>query len=221
MVKYIILMAIPLIFWACQAKSQSNTTKNMDKNVENLPKNELSVPEGYEGIVIAGGCFWCTEAMYLQLKGVISVESGYAGGHVANPTYEAVCDKHTGHTEGVKLVYDPKEISLAEILDVFFQVHDPTTLDRQGNDVGPQYRSEIFYRNENEKKIAETAVEKANNELWEGKIVTLVTPYSNFYKAEDYHQNFYNRNPNQGYCSYVITPKIKKFEKMFKDKIKH
>ena len=194
----------------------------MQKKIENLPKNELKAPEGLDTIVLAGGCFWCTEVMYLQLKGIKTVESGYSGGYVENPTYEQVCDyaTNTGHTEGIKIVYDPKEISLEEILDAFWQLHDPTTLNRQGNDVGPQYRSEIFYRTEKEKTIAEVSLQKANETIWDGKIVTAITAYSNFYKAEDYHQNFYNRNPNQSYCAYVITPKVKKFQKTFKDKLK-
>jgi peptide-methionine (S)-S-oxide reductase len=219
--KYFTSLPLLLLLLACDASSQSKSNrKNMQSNYENLPKNELTVPQGMDAIVIAGGCFWCTEAVYLQLKGVKSVESGYAGGHVVKPTYDAVCDKGTGHTEAIKIVFDPKEINLEDILNVFWNVHDPTTLNRQGNDVGPQYRSEIFYRTEKEKEIAEASLKKANEELWDGKIVTFVTPYSNFYVAEDYHQNYYNRNPNQGYCSFVITPKVKKFQKMFKEKLK-
>ncbi len=219
--KIFIFSILTLLLLACNANSQPKSNqKNMQNNVENLPKNELLVPQGLDAIVIAGGCFWCTEAVYLQLKGIKKVESGYAGGHVVNPTYEQICDKNTGHTEAIKVVFDPKEVSLAEILDVFWNVHDPTTLNRQGNDVGPQYRSEIFYRNQTEKEIAEASKAKANTEIWEGNIVTFVTPYTNFYVAEDYHQNFYNRNPNQGYCAYVITPKMKKFQKMYKDKLK-
>jgi peptide-methionine (S)-S-oxide reductase len=218
--KYLFFSTILLLLLACNANSQSKSVKKMEQTTASLPKNDLEVPQGYETIVVAGGCFWCTEAIYLQLKGIKSVVSGYSGGHVVNPTYEQVCDKTTGHAEGIKIVYDPKQVSLEEIFDVFFQTHDPTTLNRQGNDVGPQYRSEIFYRTPEEKSIAEMALKKANEDVWEGKIVTAITPYNNFYAAEDYHQNFYNRNPYQGYCSYVITPKVKKFQKMFKDKIK-
>jgi peptide-methionine (S)-S-oxide reductase len=216
------LFLLPILLLSYSLIGQVKSNKKMQKNIENLPQNELSVPENKSAIVLAGGCFWCTEAMYLQIKGIISVESGYAGGHIVNPTYEQICDHSmdTGHTEGVKIVYDPKEISLTEVLDAFWQLHDPTTLNRQGNDVGPQYRSEIFYRTALEKETAEASLQKANEELWDGKIVTAITPYSNFYKAEDYHQDFYNRNPNQSYCAYVITPKIKKFQKVFKDKLK-
>ena len=220
--KYLFLILIPLLLLAINAYGQIKPSKKMQNNIENLPKNELIVPEGMSAIVLAGGCFWCTEALYLQLKGIKSVESGYAGGHVVNPTYEQICDHsiNTGHAEGVKIVYNPNEISLSDILDAFWQLHDPTTLNRQGNDAGPQYRSEIFYRTILEKETAESSLQKANEELWNGKIVTAITAYSNFYKAEDYHQNFYNRNPNQSYCAYVITPKVKKFQKVFKDKLK-
>ena len=219
--KYLFLFTIVTLLFAFNAYSQVKSSKNMQKSIENLPKNELKVPEGLDAIVLAGGCFWCTEAMYLQLKGIKTVESGYAGGHVLNPTYEQICDHstNTGHVEAIKIIYDAKEISLEEILDAFWQLHDPTTLNQQGNDVGPQYRSEIFYRTEKEKATAEASLQKANEEIWNGKIVTAITAYSNFYKAEDYHQNFYNRNPNQSYCAYVITPKVKKFQKLFKDKL--
>lgn len=221
--KYFILaFLIVILLLTYNAIGQVKSNQKMQKNIDNLPQNDLIVPENRSAIVLAGGCFWCTEAMYLQLKGVESVESGYAGGHVINPTYEQICDHstNTGHAEGVKVVFDPKVISLEEVLDAFWQLHDPTTLNRQGNDVGSQYRSEIFYRSELEKETAQASLKKANEEFWEGRIVTAITPYSNFYKAENYHQNFYNRNPNQSYCAYVITPKIAKFKKAFKDKLK-
>lgn len=217
--KQILLFLIVMSLCACHAQSQkkSNTTI-MDYS--KLPKTTLDIPNNQRVILLGGGCFWCVEAIYLQLKGVISAESGYAGGHIANPTYEQVCDKNTGHVEVVKVVYDPNQISLDDILEVFFEVHDPTTLNRQGNDVGPQYRSAIYYQNDAEKQTAEDARMKAQ-EYWDSPIVTEITPFSNFYKAEAYHQNYYFQNTNQPYCSYVITPKVKKFQKIFSDKLKN
>ncbi len=207
-----------LILFACNAGSQTKT-KSTNMDFSKLPKTNLVTPDNQRVVILGGGCFWCVEAIYLQLRGVISAESGYAGGHVANPSYEAVCDKQTGHVEVVKVVYDPQQISLGDILEIFYEVHDPTTLNRQGNDVGPQYRSAIFYQNDAEKQTAEDAKMKAQ-EFWDSPIVTEITPFSNFYKAEAYHQNYYFQNSNQPYCSYVITPKVKKFQKIFSDKLK-
>lgn len=168
------------------------------------------------------GCFWCTEAIFQQLKGVLKVTSGYSGGHVANPTYEQVCEKNTGHAEVVQIVYDPKMISYDELLEVFWQTHDPTTLNRQGNDVGPQYRSVIFYHTPAQKEKAEHyKAELDKSGAYSDPIVTAIEPYRNFYSAENYHQNYYNDNGNQPYCRLVIRPKVEKFEKVFKDKIKH
>ena len=167
------------------------------------------------------GCFWCTEAVFQELNGVLKVTSGYSGGHVVNPTYDEVCEKNTGHAEVVQIVYDPEKISYDELLEVFWQVHDPTTLNQQGNDVGPQYRSAIFYNNEEQKQKAEKyKVALDSSGAFAKPIVTEITPYKNFYSAEDYHQNFYSNNPNYGYCSYVIRPKLDKFEKAFKDKLR-
>jgi len=167
------------------------------------------------------GCFWCTEAVFERLKGVKSVISGYSGGTVPNPTYEAVCSGKTGHAEVSQIVYDPNEISYEELLIVFFRTHDPTSLNRQGADTGTQYRSVIFYHNEKQKDLAEFAKKKINEEkLYNKPIVTEISPFKVFYKAEKYHQDYYNNNPNQGYCVYVIAPKLEKFEKLFKDKLK-
>ncbi len=167
------------------------------------------------------GCFWCTEAIFQQLKGVLKVTSGYSGGHVENPTYDEVCEKKTGHAEVVQVVYDPSIISYDELLKVFWQTHDPTTLNRQGNDVGPQYRSVVFYHNDEQKQKAESYKEELDNSgSWEKKIVTAIEPYKNFYSAENYHQNYFKDNGSQPYCYYVIRPKLEKFEKVFKDKIK-
>lgn len=167
------------------------------------------------------GCFWCTEAIFQQLKGVLKVSSGYSGGHVKNPTYDQVCDKNTGHAEVVQVIYDPTVISYDDLLQVFWQTHDPTTLNRQGNDVGPQYRSVVFYHNHKQKEKAELykhELEKCG--AWDKKIVTAIEPYKNFFAAENYHQNYFNNNGAQPYCYYVIRPKLEKFEKAFKDKIK-
>lgn len=167
------------------------------------------------------GCFWCTEAFFQRLEGVISVKSGYGGGHVENPTYEQVCDKTTGHAELARIVYDPSKISYDELLEVFWKTHDPTTMNRQGNDVGPQYRSVIFYHNEEQRQKAEKyKAELDKSGAWDKPIVTTIEPFKNFYPAENYHQNYYNDNQQQGYCYFVIRPKLEKFEKVFKDKLK-
>ena len=167
------------------------------------------------------GCFWCTEAIFQQLEGVEKVVSGYSGGHVVNPTYEEVCSKTTGHAECLQVVYDPAKISYDELLKVFWEVHDPTTLNRQGADAGPQYRSVIFYKTEAEKALAEKYKAELNKSgAWDNPIVTTLEPMTVFYPAEAYHQNYYNNNTSQGYCQFVIRPKLEKFEKVFKDKLK-
>lgn len=167
------------------------------------------------------GCFWCVEAVFLDLKGVKSVESGYSGGHVENPTYKQVCSGNTGHAEVVQITYDPNEISYEELLEVFWKTHDPTTLNRQGNDVGTQYRSSIFYHNEEQKQLAETYKQKLDaSGAYTDPIVTEIVPFEKFYKAEDYHQNYYNQNEYQPYCSFVIRPKVEKFRQVFGDKLK-
>ncbi|AWW29209.1 peptide-methionine (S)-S-oxide reductase [Echinicola strongylocentroti] len=169
----------------------------------------------------AAGCFWCVEAQFLQLEGVSKVVSGYTGGHVANPTYKAVCTGKTGHAEAISIVYDPEVITYDELLEAFFVAHDPTQLNRQGNDVGTQYRSAIFYHSAAQKEKAEYYINKLDEEnIYPKKIVTEVAPMEKFYVAEDYHQNYYNLNKEQGYCRYVITPKLEKFQKVFKDKLK-
>lgn len=168
------------------------------------------------------GCFWCTEAVFQNLNGVASVVSGYAGGHVKNPTYKQVTSGTTGHAEVLQITYDPEEISFEELLEVFWQTHDPTTLNRQGNDVGPQYRSAIFYHNEEQKQVANNYKKQMDAAgTWSDPIVTEITPLDVFYPAEDYHQNYYNQNQSQPYCAFVIRPKIEKFNKAFGDKIKN
>ena len=171
--------------------------------------------------VFAGGCFWCTEAMFSQLKGVQKVISGYSGGKVANPTYDQVCTGRTGHAECTQITYDPAQVTYAELLEIFWMTHDPTTLNRQGADSGTQYRSAIFYIDEDQKKEAITIKAKLEKEkIWSDPIVTEITKFEKFYPAEDYHQDYYKNNPNQGYCRIVITPKIEKFRKIFADKLK-
>jgi methionine-S-sulfoxide reductase len=159
------------------------------------------------------------EAIYQDLQGVLKVESGYSGGHVSNPTYKEICSGLTGHAEVIQVTFDPSVIAYADILRVFFTVHDPTTLNRQGNDVGTQYRSVIFYHSKEQKKTAEEVKTEAQ-EIWDGRIVTEISPLDKFYKAEEYHQNYYKDNPNQPYCSIVIAPKVKKFREKYKDKLK-
>ncbi|QLC67540.1 peptide-methionine (S)-S-oxide reductase MsrA [Flavobacterium sp. LPB0248] len=174
-----------------------------------------------ETITLGGGCYWCVEAVYENLDGVKSVVSGFSGGKVANPTYEEVCTGETGHAEVVQITYDKNITDINEIFKVFFTVHDPTTLNRQGADVGTQYRSVIFYKNEEQKKAAQSIIADLNKaKVYNSPIVTKVEPFKVFYKAEDYHQNYYANNKNQPYCKMVIQPKIEKFEKVFKDKLK-
>ncbi|HKG67989.1 MAG TPA: peptide-methionine (S)-S-oxide reductase MsrA [Segetibacter sp.] len=167
------------------------------------------------------GCFWCVEAVFQQLDGVLKVTSGYSGGHVANPTYEQVCSKKTGHVEVCQIVYDPLKITFGQLLEVFWKTHDPTTPDQQGNDRGPQYRSVIFYQNEEQKRLSEEYKAELNKSgVWSKPVITSIEPLKNYYEAEDYHQNYFNANPDQLYCRYVIQPKLEKFEKVFKDKLK-
>lgn len=171
--------------------------------------------------ILAGGCFWCLEAVFDDLKGVQSVESGYSGGHVPNPTYKQVCTGSTGHAEVVRVTFDPQVISYRDLLRVFFAIHDPTTLNRQGNDVGTQYRSAIFYLDEEQKRAAEEVIaELTAAQLWRNPIVTEVTPFDAFYMAEDYHQEYFANNPFQPYCMAVVAPKVAKFRKQFVDRLK-
>jgi peptide-methionine (S)-S-oxide reductase len=179
---------------------------------------EATMPAKLETATLGAGCFWCVEAVFQDFKGVHQVVSGYAGGTVKNPTYRQVCAGTTGHAEAVQITFDPEVISFADLLHVFWRTHDPTTLNRQGADVGAQYRSVIFYHNEEQKAIAEKSKrETAASGLWPNPIVTEIVPFTNFYKAEDYHQNYFNLNPNQPYCQLVIDPKVRKFRKNFKD----
>ncbi len=174
-----------------------------------------------ETATLGAGCFWCVEAVFDDLKGVESVESGYSGGHTENPTYQQVCSETTGHAEVANVNFNPQEISFKEILQVFFAVHDPTTLNRQGNDVGSSYRSAIFYHDENQKQIAEEVIKEVEAEgIYDNSIVTEVTPFDKFYIAENYHQEYFANNPNQPYCAAVVAPKVAKFRQKFVNRLK-
>jgi len=173
-----------------------------------------------ETATLAGGCFWCLEAVYDQVKGVKDVVSGYTGGHVANPTYERVCSGKTGHAEAAQITFDPEQISYRELLEIFFSIHDPTTLNRQGADVGTQYRSAIFYHSEEQRQIAEQLVrELTEQKVFRDPIVTEIVPATTFYPAEDYHQEYFVRNPYQPYCQFVVAPKVAKFQKLFAHRV--
>lgn len=213
----LLILAVSLaVIWGCNnkstnAQSEVGNEKGANQKMENLEK-----------ATFGSGCFWCTEAVFERLNGVHSVVSGYAGGTVDNPTYEEVCSGTTGHAEVTQITYDPKVITYDELLEVFWKTHDPTTLNRQGNDVGTQYRSVIFYHNEEQKQLAEKYKEELNKSgAWDRPIVTEISPLTNFFSAEGYHQDYYENNPNQGYCAFVIAPKVEKFEKVFKDKLKN
>lgn len=207
-----VLLVASLGFMACGNSNANNP----------LPKTEPTpIPPNMKVATFGNGCFWCTEAIFQQLKGVSKVESGYSGGHVKNPSYREVCNGTTGHAEVIQITYDPAVISFEELLEVFWKTHDPTTLNRQGADVGTQYRSAVFYHDEEQKKLAEEYKAKLDKAgIWPDPIVTEITAFANFYKAEDYHQNYFNLNGNQPYCRAVIVPKVEKFREVFKDKLK-
>jgi peptide-methionine (S)-S-oxide reductase len=180
-----------------------------------------SISTQREVATLAGGCFWCLEAVYDQLRGVLEAESGYTGGHVVNPSYEQVCTGRTGHAEVVQITFDPQQVSYADLLKVFFTIHDPTTLNRQGNDVGTQYRSAIYYHSDEQKQIAEQVIKELGEaNLWPNPIVTELTPLDKYYPAEDYHQEYFANNPNQPYCRAVVAPKVGKFRKYYFEQLK-
>lgn len=204
-------MAVSFAFCA-NDKLKTHSTDMNDSSIANIAT---------DSVTFGAGCFWCVEAVFQRLEGVLKVTSGYSGGHVENPTYEEVCSKKSGHVEVTRIVYDPAKLSFDELLEVFWQTHDPTTPDQQGNDVGPQYRSVIFYHNEAQKQKAEAYKKELDaSGAWDRPIVTTIEPLKNFYAAENYHQNYYEDNPDQMYCRYVIRPKVEKFEKVFKNKLK-
>ena len=209
-----LFLIIPVLLFstACVSKSNTAQTKIEDKMIDTSK---------YEAATFGAGCFWCTEAVFQKLKGVVKVESGYSSGNVANPTYEEVCTGKTGHAECTQIFFDPKIISYTELLEVFWKTHDPTTLNRQGNDAGTQYRSVIFYHNKDQRDLAaEYKHELDSAKIWDKPIVTEIVPFNIFYKAEDCHQDYYNRNGSALYCNFVITPKIEKFKKIFAAKLK-
>jgi peptide-methionine (S)-S-oxide reductase len=181
--------------------------------------NTEVVQAGTEVAILGGGCFWCTEAVYLEMRGIIQVESGYMGGHDTNPTYDAVCHGTTGHAEVVRLTYDPAVTSYRDILEVFFTMHDPTTPNRQGNDIGTQYRSVIFYNNPAQEALAHQVMAEMAA-VWDGPLVTELQPASTWYKAEAYHQDYFAQHPLQGYCAFIVAPKVVKFRKTFPNKMK-
>lgn len=201
-----------LSFSSC-AERKGSQSKNMTEERKIQAKTDTAV--------FGTGCFWCTEAVFQRLNGVVKVTSGYSGGHIANPSYEEIGKGTTGHAEACRVIFDTSKVSYDDLLEVFWKTHDPTTLNRQGNDVGPQYRSVIFFLDEEQKAKAEYYKDQLNKSgAFKDPIVTAVEPYKNFYSAEAYHQNYYNNNPEQMYCRFVIMPKLEKFEKVFKDKLK-
>lgn len=209
-------------FAACGQQAQPiNQTKTFEAMTQVKQENaNVNTMHTTDTATFAAGCFWCVEEQFKQLKGVISVTSGFTGGSVANPSYKLVCTGTTGHAEACNIVYDPSIISYDELLGAFFVAHDPTQLNRQGNDVGTQYRSAIFFHNDEQKKLAEYYIHKLDEEkAYPDKIVTEVSPYTVFYKAEDYHQDYYDNNMDQPYCRLVIKPKLDKFRKVFKEKL--
>ncbi len=208
-------LVLSLIFSSCTAKEKPVVKEEFKEPVK------VKVKEGMEVATFAGGCFWCTEAVFLEIKGVEKVVSGYIGGKTVNPTYKDICTGETGHAEAIQITFNPNEVAYEDLLEVFFGTHDPTTLNRQGADVGTQYRSEIFYHSEAQKTKAENYIQLLEKEkLYDKKIVTKVSSATVFYPAEDYHQNYYNQNSSQGYCQMVIAPKLEKLRKYYKSKLK-
>lgn len=209
------LFSFCLVNVSCVAKDSSIAEMDNKNNIQ------LENTKGMEIATFAGGCFWCTEAVFLELKGVEKVVSGYIGGKTLNPTYKDICTGETGHAEAIQITYNPNEVAYEDLLEVFFGTHDPTTLNRQGADIGTQYRSEIFYHSEAQKEKAEKYISFISREkLYDKEIVTKVSKATIFYPAEEYHQNYYNQNAEQGYCQMVIAPKLEKLRKYYKSKLK-
>lgn len=226
---FLLFLAVSLItvstFAGCSLLGSKTAKTSLNSDENKLMSDTNKSNSNVETAVLAGGCFWCIETIFQDLKGVEKVESGYSGGSVKNPTYKEVSEGTTGHAEVVKITFDPSVISFEQLLTVFFHIHNPTTIDKQGADVGSQYRSAIYYNRDDQKITADKVIADVTaSKLWDDPIVTEVTKLDVFYKAEDYHQDYYNNNQTQGYCSYVIAPKVKKFYKEFphllKDNIK-
>ena len=208
---YLTISALMNIF-GCDQNNLTTKSQNMTDNANNVKMDTAT---------FGTGCFWCTEAIFQQVEGVSKVTSGYSGGKIENPSYKQVCTGTTGHAECLNIVYDPLKITFDELLEIFWQVHDPTTLNRQGNDIGTQYRSVVFYHNDEQKAKVEkykAALDKSG--AWDNPVVTALEPFVKFYPAEGYHQNYYKDNGNEGYCQFVIRPKVEKFQKVFKSKLK-
>lgn len=206
---------LSFLFFVSQCAGQKQITTKTESNMSNQNQDNLNIA------IFAGGCFWCTEAVFQNVKGVYKVESGYIGGTIKNPAYREITTGRTGHAEAIRIYFNENEISFAELLEIFFATHDPTTLNRQGNDVGTQYRSEIFYTNEMQKEVASSYIQLLEKEkVFNNPIVTKVSEATVFYVAEDYHQNYYNDNANQPYCRYVIVPKLEKLQSKFSDKLR-
>jgi peptide-methionine (S)-S-oxide reductase len=208
---YIVIQFSLLVsFYSCAQKKQGQVISNNTLNMDSI-----------KIATFGAGCFWCTEAVFQRLNGVEKVVSGYSGGKVPNPTYREVCSGTTGHAEVTQIYYNPGVISFAELLEVFWKTHDPTTLNRQGNDNGTQYRSVVFYHDEEQKQLAEKYKDQLNKSgAFDNPVITEISPFTEFFPAEDYHQDYFNQNPGQPYCTFVIEPKLDKFEKVFKDKLK-
>jgi len=219
--KKIAMIALALFAVSCQTKANTPLTENENTN-HKISKGEPQMDnKRTETAIFAGGCFWCTEAFFTDLKGVEKVVSGYIGGKTANPTYKEVCSGYTGHAEAIQITFNPDEIVYEDLLEIFFATHDPTTINRQGADVGSQYRSEIFYTTDEQKAAAENFIKLLTDQnIFGKKIVTKVTAASTFYAAEDYHQDYYAMNPDQPYCVAVIEPKLQKLKKNYKSKLK-
>ncbi|MBI3500185.1 MAG: peptide-methionine (S)-S-oxide reductase MsrA [Bacteroidetes bacterium] len=210
-----------LSFSSCAQNQNKEVPKMETQKADTVVKPETSKTK-LETATFGAGCFWCVEAQFQMLDGVVKVESGFSGGSVKNPSYKDVCTGSTGHAEVCNITYDPSKISYEEMLFAFWQTHDPTQLNRQGNDVGTQYRSVIFYHNEKQKRLAEEYKKKLNDEkVFDKPVVTEISPFTAFYKAEDYHQNYFNQNGEEPYCQFVVRPKVEKFQKVFKNKLKN
>ena len=213
-----------LFLTSCSQTTHTNSqspTSLSNNNMLNLPLTPVQVPAGKEIATFAGGCFWCVEAVFSELDGVDKVISGYAGGIVKNPTYREVCSGSTQHAEAIQITFDPQKIGYSDLLYIFWHVHDPTTLNRQGADVGTQYRSAIYYHNDTQKAQAQASIAQAQTEaIWPNPFVTEITQFTNFYPAEDYHQSYYYANPSESYCTFVISPKMAKFRKKFANKLR-
>lgn len=208
------LISLIFLFSNCSFTSKTEP-KITNKQIINKQMSEKT-----DTAIFGAGCFWCVEAIFQRLNGVESIESGYTGGTVENPTYKQVCTGETGHAEVTKIIFNPDVISYNDLLEVFWTTHDPTTLNQQGADIGTQYRSAVFYLNDEQKMQAEKSKSEIATQIWDGSIVTEITPLKKYYKAEDYHQNYFNQNSDQSYCRFVINPKLEKFRKKFRDKIK-